>query len=126
MRSTSSEARRIRAALLARKTKLLARYHSELARADEELAQHPADVIDIASDRWDATVLGQIGESDRAALAAIDAALARLGDGDYGICARCGEEIAAARLIALPEAVECSECASFAETRVPRFTHRVS
>jgi len=125
MRSTTSEARRIRAALLERRTKLLARYRSELARADEELAQHPADVIDIASDRWDANVLGQLGESDRAALAAIDAALARLARGGYGICARCGGRITKGRLYALPEAVECEDCASFAELRVPRFTHRV-
>jgi DnaK suppressor protein len=40
----------------------------------------------------------------------IDAALGRLSEGAYGDCFECGEEIAHARLWALPFAVRCRGC----------------
>jgi len=40
----------------------------------------------------------------------IDAALRRLGEGTYGRCVECGEEICEARLRALPFAVRCKDC----------------
>lgn len=43
-------------------------------------------------------------------LAQVDAALARLDDGTFGRCLRCGREIAPARLEALPWAAHCIEC----------------
>ncbi len=47
----------------------------------------------------------------RAELADIDRALARVADGTYGICARCGKRIAVARLDARPTAELCIDCA---------------
>lgn len=43
-------------------------------------------------------------------LEAVDAALARLDDGSYGTCIRCGRAIVAERLEALPWAAHCIEC----------------
>jgi DnaK suppressor protein len=40
----------------------------------------------------------------------IDEALSRLEEGTYGHCFECGEEIAEARLRALPFAVRCKDC----------------
>jgi len=40
----------------------------------------------------------------------IDAALRRLQEGSYGDCFECGEEIAQARLRALPFALRCKDC----------------
>ena len=40
----------------------------------------------------------------------INEALARLEDGTYGYCFECGDEIAQARLRALPFAVRCKDC----------------
>ena len=40
----------------------------------------------------------------------IDAALSRIGEGTYGECFECGEEIPEARLRALPFAVRCKDC----------------
>lgn len=45
-------------------------------------------------------------------IAEINAALARLDEGNYGICSSCGEDIGEPRLAALPYAVECIKCAS--------------
>jgi DnaK suppressor protein len=52
-------------------------------------------------------------------LEAVDAALARLDDGSYGTCARCGRAIGSERLEALPWAAHCIEC----QTLVDRGRH---
>ncbi|NLA34419.1 MAG: TraR/DksA family transcriptional regulator, partial [Actinobacteria bacterium] len=43
-------------------------------------------------------------------LKAIDASLARIADGTYGICGSCGDAIPMERLEALPSAVFCTPC----------------
>ena len=43
--------------------------------------------------------------------AAIDAALRRLDEGDYGICLKCGGDIAEARLAHAPAVTLCIDCA---------------
>ena len=50
----------------------------------------------------------------------IDAALRRLEEGTYGDCFECGDEIAAARLRALPFAVRCKDCEEARETAAQR------
>jgi RNA polymerase-binding protein DksA len=49
---------------------------------------------------------------DRAAnqLAQVNAALGRIEDGTFGTCRRCGKDIAAERLEALPLAALCIDC----------------
>jgi DnaK suppressor protein len=49
-------------------------------------------------------------DHNRQHLAAVEAALARLDDGTYGDCVRCGRRIAPERLDALPWAAHCIEC----------------
>ncbi|HEU4676322.1 MAG TPA: TraR/DksA C4-type zinc finger protein [Motilibacteraceae bacterium] len=48
----------------------------------------------------------------REGLAGLDAALRRLDEGTYGVCQRCGRDIAPARLVARPAATLCIECAA--------------
>ncbi len=43
-------------------------------------------------------------------LGLVDAAIARLGDGTYGTCVRCGKPIPEGRLEALPWAAHCIDC----------------
>jgi DnaK suppressor protein len=50
----------------------------------------------------------------------INEALRRLGEGTYGNCFECGEEIAEARLRALPFAVRCKDCEEARETAEQR------
>lgn len=56
-------------------------------------------------------VLEGLDDASRAEATAIRAAIWRLDAGTYGRCARCGQEIAAARLAALPSATTCVACA---------------
>jgi len=49
-------------------------------------------------------------EHTRTAVAAVEAALARLDAGTYGVCTACGRAIRPERLEALPTAALCIEC----------------
>jgi DnaK suppressor protein len=53
----------------------------------------------------------------------IDAALRRLDEGSYGDCIQCGDDIAEARLRALPFAVRCKGCEEALETDEERDRH---
>lgn len=52
--------------------------------------------------------LGTIGLRE---IRAIDAALDRIRNGEYGICRICGGDISRARLLAMPTTTECKDCA---------------
>lgn len=62
---------------------------------------------------------------DAEELALLDAALARVADGDYGACLDCGDDIARDRLLANPAACRCTECQERSERAalVARRTH---
>lgn len=55
--------------------------------------------------------LSQIGEVEQREIAQIDAALARLEAGEYGVCRDCGEPIDPSRLAVLPFVLDCAFCA---------------
>ena len=50
----------------------------------------------------------------------VNEALRRLDEGTYGNCFECGDEIAEARLRALPFAVRCKDCEEARETAEQR------
>ena len=68
------------------------------------------DDDDRATEREDEEVLESLGEAGLAELKAIEAALARIDNGTYGRCARCGRPMAEKRLDAVPHAALCMEC----------------
>ena len=69
------------------------------------------DFEEQATQREGEEVLGALDEAGRRELDSIRAALGRIEQGNYGICRRCGEAIAPARLRVLPTALECVGCA---------------
>jgi RNA polymerase-binding protein DksA len=83
--------------------------------ADEEQQFSGAaetDWTDVASDREASEVLHALSDKERRELKEIEAALARIADGTYGLCERCGRAIGRQRLLAIPEARFCLECAA--------------
>jgi DnaK suppressor protein len=58
-----------------------------------------------------------LGDRSRAALEAVNAALARLDAGTYGRCTGCGHDVGAERLEALPAAALCIACQRAAGVR---------
>lgn len=75
-------------------------------------AAMPKDWEDRASERQGDEVLEALGAQELAEVKQIDAALARIADGSYGECVKCGEPIAEARLKLLPATPLCAKCAA--------------
>ena len=75
---------------------------------------HIADPSVVAVER---EIDSTLEESAEDMLAAIDAAIARIAAGTYGLCGTCGKPIAAARLEALPYTDLCVPCKRLAERR---------
>lgn len=73
-------------------------------------APPPADEMDVARSLAEVETHAALFERAQERLGAIDAAIARLGAGVYGTCARCGDEIPIARLHAVPFAQYCVDC----------------
>ena len=79
---------------------------SKDSNADDE---HDPEGATIAFER---SQVGTLVEEARHQLAEVEAARARLADGTYGTCERCGEPIGEGRLEARPTARTCIRCAS--------------
>ncbi len=70
-----------------------------------------ADSAEQALDLADGEALAALDDAGRKEIAQINAALARIKGGTYGICARCGDPIESKRLKVLPTATRCIKCA---------------
>jgi RNA polymerase-binding protein DksA len=92
--------------LIRRRAELSARLRS----LEEDLATFRPDDDDRAVEREDEEVLESLGEQGLLELRAIDAALQRIDDGRFGICAQCGQPISGGRLDAVPHAALCMAC----------------
>ena len=102
--------------LLARRMDLRARQarvEHDRGHSDEPLA---ADFAEQALQTRNDDVLEGIDQAALAEITEIDAALARIENGRYGTCARCGATIAPQRLLAMPQAVTCVSCSSKSTT----------
>lgn len=101
----------LRRRLLERRRAVLrrvARTEDEIRRLDAYVAAEPEEE---AQETSAADVLARLDDHERASVAAIDAALARIAGGVYGRCRACHAAIPPARLEALPEADTCVHCA---------------
>jgi RNA polymerase-binding protein DksA len=85
---------------------------SRLASIKKEVTQsHSGDSAEQAQERENDEVVDAIGNETAQSIRDIQAALARIDDGTYGICGSCGGEISPARLQVVPEATRCVDCA---------------
>lgn len=90
----------------------LADLRARVLAIETELDSHNnPDWDELAQEREGDEVLEASGTSAQAEIRQIEAALARIGAGDYGFCARCGTEIAEERLDVLPFTPFCRACA---------------
>lgn len=112
-----------------RLTARLAELGTRLRDLDSELDSHQsADWAELATEREGDEVLERLGQTGAVEVRQIRDALARLDAGTFGICLRCGDDIDAARLQAVPHAPLCAACAgarpgrasAAAGTRAPR------
>jgi RNA polymerase-binding transcription factor DksA len=83
-----------------------------LAGIDAELESHASqDWEELAVEREEDEVLEGMGQAGLAEMEKIRAALARVDEGSYGFCVRCGEAISDERLDVLPATPFCRTCA---------------
>ena len=93
----------------------LAELEDRLSRIERDLAEPAdADSSERAVQMEDDDALEGQATLISNEIAAVRRALERIEDGSYGECVRCGNDIAAGRLEARPEAALCIECASAA------------
>ena len=78
------------------------------AAGDQHLADHATELVERELDE-------SIEENAERIVREIDAALSRIEDGSYGVCARCGQVIPAERLAAVPYATLCIPCKQLEE-----------
>ena len=104
------------AAAKARLEEQLIELEARQSRIAEDLAEplNPDSSEQAVEMEDDASLEGQ-GALVAKEIASVKRALARIEDGVYGECVRCGEDIAPARLEARPEAALCIDCARAAE-----------
>ena len=96
----------------AKLTGSLEELEERLANVNKDMSKsHSADSSEQAVERENDEVLEGIAQETQAAIQDVRAALARIGEGSYGECAKCGEAINPERLEALPETVHCVSCA---------------
>ena len=78
-----------------------------------------SDEIDVQSSDEEETsqsmqlqrMANSLQQRNKDSLFRVQRALARIASGDFGSCQECGEDIAEARLKALPDAIVCISCA---------------
>lgn len=92
---------------------LLQREHQE-SDGSESSDHHIADPSVVAVER---EIDSTLGDSAETVLVAIDAALARIEDGTFGVCTACGNTIGEERLEARPHTALCIDCKRLAERR---------
>lgn len=84
---------------------------SNLTHIDEALNEHnEAGFADTAIEHEDDEVLEAQAMSGQNEIIAINAALARIEDGSFGICINCNASISKQRLDIVPTAVKCRHC----------------
>ena len=98
-----------RTALEDRRATLLARMEGIEAELDSHQSR---DWEESATEREGDEVLEGIGLSGQQEIRMIEAALARIAEGEYGACAKCGAEIGEERLDVLPFTPFCRNCAA--------------
>lgn len=99
-----------KAVLNDRKKQLLERANQTVNREMTNEQEHLFDYADIATLESDRTFHLRIRDRERKLIKKIDQALKRIEEGTFGLCDRCGEEIAIERLNARPVTTYCIQC----------------
>jgi RNA polymerase-binding transcription factor len=107
------ERRRVAAAI----QNLHADHPGSISDETGEDAVYDNHLADTATETYDREVDYSLEENSEHVLADIDAALKRIDDGTYGLCADCGHQIAEERLEARPWATLCIGCQRERERR---------
>ena len=101
---------RLHKSLPARRDELRRRLGGELKDLRNFKSNDTGDSADAAFDSGSEEVSSQLAELEARELSQIERALARLKQGNFGVCEGCQKKIPVARLNALPFSTTCIEC----------------
>ena len=96
--------------LLRKRAEILAERGGKSLSTPMDNNTRQGDMADQASGTNEVHIQLKLKQTDAKILQAIEEALERLDSGSYGLCRDCGEDIAAARLNAIPWTRVCIEC----------------
>ncbi len=116
--------KKMRTTLAGQKQQILQQLGEEIREGKESKLDEGMDTYDLASEERDREINLILSDRDRGKLQAVENALDRIEEGEYGICEDCEEEIAQARLEALPFTRLCVACQEEREKEA-RFQRRI-
>ena len=96
--------------LLRKRAEILAEREGKSLSTPMDNNTRQGDMADQASGTNEVHIQLKLKQTDAKILQAIEEALERLSSGSYGLCRDCGEDIASARLNAIPWTRVCIEC----------------
>ena len=109
----------LQTAMRARQIQLREEIRQALIKSDSEHYLQIADSVRELEDESFADLIVDVGlaeiDRDLDELRAIDAALLRVADGSYGVCAACDRPIDVKRLNLTPQALRCIDCQTIFE-----------
>ena len=109
----------LQAAMRARQAQLREEIRQALIKSDSEHYLQIADSVRELEDESFADLIVDVGlaeiDRDLDELRAIDAALLRVADGNYGFCEACDKPIDVKRLNLTPQALRCIDCQTIFE-----------
>ncbi len=101
---------KLRENLIRRRDALRRALTGDLSLLQELHQQKTGDMLDAAADTMQDELNSQLIEVESRELGAIEEAIARMEQGDYGDCEECGKPIPLTRLRAIPYATDCIGC----------------
>jgi len=108
----------LRERLEKQRDEILSMYKQYLKAGQESADDGTEDIVDRANNAYNRELMFSLSDAERNTLLQIENALRRMDEGAYGRCANCGQNIAPARLDALPWARFCVDCQELAEKGV--------
>ena len=76
----------------------------------DHLNEQVANITDDAIQSYDRQLVMELGEKELKKLRLVEEAIAKINDGQYGVCPECGELISEKRLMVVPFASHCIDC----------------
>lgn len=104
-----------RQSLLARRNSLVGQVQQAEMHSRERDSEATQDPADMAANAYNKEVLVSMSRNDRQLLTMVESALARMEQGEYGLCTNCEQPINEKRLAAIPWARLCLRCQELAE-----------
>jgi len=104
------ELKKFRVILEEKRDSILQSTNNKKPHWDDMQNTRHGDFVDQASDDNEVHVNIRLLQTDAKLLRAIEAAIARIDNGNFGVCTMCGEDISHPRLNAVPWTSVCIEC----------------